>query len=97
VLFAEMVNTAVERTVDYATGGERHPLAGQAKEVAAGAVLVAALHAVFAAAFLFLYSRGIPETVTALWDLALNRPWWVLLPLVAGALGLFGGDSGPRG
>lgn len=97
VIFAEMVNTAVERTVDLAAAGQRHPLAGLAKEVAAGAVLVAALHAVFAAGFLFLYNRGIAETVGALWHLALERPWWVLLPVAAGVMGLFGGVREPHG
>lgn len=97
VIFAEMVNTAVERAVDFAAAGRRHPLAGQAKEVAAGAVLVAALHAVFAAGLLFLYNRSIAETAGALWHLALVRPWWAVLPLAAGALGLFGGVREPHG
>lgn len=47
VIGAELVNTAVERAVDYAARGERHPLAKAAKDAAAGAVLAAA---VFAAA-----------------------------------------------
>ncbi|TJY43601.1 diacylglycerol kinase family protein [Cohnella pontilimi] len=42
----ELINTAVERTVDLATP-ERHPLAKAAKDAAAGAVLVAASFAVF--------------------------------------------------
>ena len=91
VLSAEMVNTAVERAVDFAAAGRRHPLAGQAKEVAAGAVLVAAVHAVFAAVYLFLYVRGLGETVTAVIDLLLTRPYWAALPLGSGLLGLFGG------
>jgi len=94
VLFAEMVNTAVERAVDFAAGGRHHPLAGQAKEVAAGAVLLSALHAVFAAGYLFIYSRGIVETVTAVLDLGLKQPAWLLLPLAAGVLGLVGGERG---
>ncbi|HYF79678.1 MAG TPA: diacylglycerol kinase family protein [Symbiobacteriaceae bacterium] len=97
VIFAEMVNTAVERAVDFAAAGQRHPLAGQAKEVAAGAVLVTAVHAVFAAGLLFLYNRGITETVGALWQLALERPWWALLPAAAGVLGVFGGVREPHG
>ncbi|TYP54971.1 diacylglycerol kinase [Thermosediminibacter litoriperuensis] len=45
VIITEMINTAVETTVDMIT--ERyHPLARIAKNVAAGAVLVAALNAV---------------------------------------------------
>ena len=41
VIGAEMNNTAIERTVDLAMP-HRHPLAKAAKDIAAGAVLVAA-------------------------------------------------------
>lgn len=44
VLFAELVNTAVEVVVDLASPGD-HPLARRAKDVAAGAVLVASVGA----------------------------------------------------
>ncbi|QJC52549.1 diacylglycerol kinase family protein [Paenibacillus albicereus] len=42
VLAAELMNTAVERAVDLASGGKLHPLAKVAKDAAAGAVLVCA-------------------------------------------------------
>jgi diacylglycerol kinase len=42
---AELMNTAVERTVDLVSPDE-HPLAEAAKDTAAGAVLVASLFAV---------------------------------------------------
>ncbi len=45
VLFAELINTAVEAVVDLVSP-EYHPLAKRAKDVAAGAVLVAAIGAV---------------------------------------------------
>ncbi|MFC4778516.1 diacylglycerol kinase family protein [Paenibacillus sp. GCM10023252] len=45
VIASEMMNTAVEKTVDLVTS-EYHPLAKAAKDVAAGAVLIAALFAV---------------------------------------------------
>ncbi len=45
VISLELVNTAVECVVDLASPSP-HPLAGAAKDVAAGAVLVAALFAV---------------------------------------------------
>jgi undecaprenol kinase len=45
VVCAELVNTAIEAAVDLASPDE-HPLAKQAKDVAAAAVLVAALIAV---------------------------------------------------
>ncbi|HYG58804.1 MAG TPA: diacylglycerol kinase family protein [Symbiobacteriaceae bacterium] len=96
VLLAEMINTAVERTVDYAAAGERHPLAGQAKEIAAGAVLLAALHAVFAALFLFIVRRGPAETVSAVVGLIIRAPWVMILPLLAGILGLVGGRRGSQ-
>lgn len=91
VLFAEMVNTAVERTVDLSAAGRRRPLAATAKEAAAGAVLLAALHAAFAAAFLFLIERGFGETVSAVLTLVAARPWVLGLPVVMGLLGLLGG------
>lgn len=52
VLTAELVNSAVERTIDrFST--ERHPLAGAAKDMAAGAVLLSAIAAVAVAICLF--------------------------------------------
>lgn len=52
VVISEMLNTAIEKTVDLATS-EIHPLAKIAKDVAAGAVLVASLYAVVVAYILF--------------------------------------------
>lgn len=91
VLFAELVNTAVERAVDLAAGRERHPLAGAAKEVASGAVLLTALHAVFAAALLFALRRDLTDTIQTVLRFLLHRPAWLLPPAAAGLLGLFGG------
>ncbi|MDP8262931.1 MAG: diacylglycerol kinase [Candidatus Ancaeobacter aquaticus] len=48
VLFAEMINTAIELTIDL-IGDAYHPLARVAKDVAAGAVFIAALFAVVVA------------------------------------------------
>ena len=50
---AEGINTAIEFTVDLASP-EHHKLAGQAKDVAAGAVLLAALAAAGIGAIVFL-------------------------------------------
>jgi diacylglycerol kinase (ATP) len=44
VFFAELMNTAIEATVDISTS-KYHPLAKKAKDVAAGAVLVVSLNA----------------------------------------------------
>ena len=52
VLVLEMLNTAVEAAVDLASP-ERHPLARIAKDVTAGAVLVAAIGSVLVALALF--------------------------------------------
>ncbi|WP_339175686.1 diacylglycerol kinase family protein [Solibacillus sp. FSL R5-0691] len=53
VIGAEMINTAIERVVDLASP-EIHPLAKQAKDVAAGAVLVFALASVIIGLLIFL-------------------------------------------
>lgn len=52
VLSLELVNTAIERTVDLVTT-DFHPLAKQAKDVAAGAVLVASIGAAVTAIVIF--------------------------------------------
>ncbi|MBB6445988.1 undecaprenol kinase [Bacillus benzoevorans] len=49
----ELVNTAIERTVDLVTE-EFHPLAKQAKDIAAGAVLVYAILSVIIGCIIFL-------------------------------------------
>ncbi|WP_307364648.1 diacylglycerol kinase family protein [Peribacillus cavernae] len=49
----EMVNSAIERTVDLITG-DIHPLAKQAKDIAAGAVLVYAVFSVLTGLIIFL-------------------------------------------
>jgi diacylglycerol kinase (ATP) len=61
VLVAEMFNTAVEAVVDMITQSY-HPAAKFAKDIAAGAVLIASLNAVAVGAVLFLGS-GRPQAV----------------------------------
>ncbi len=53
VLGAEMVNTAIENLVDLASP-QRHELAGKAKDIAAGAVLVSALIAAAVGLIIFI-------------------------------------------
>jgi diacylglycerol kinase len=53
VMVVEMINTAVEKTVDIITG-EYHPLAKVAKNVAAGAVLLSAINALVMAYIIFI-------------------------------------------
>jgi diacylglycerol kinase (ATP) len=52
VFICEIINTAVERAVDTATQ-EYHPIAKIAKDVAAGAVLVAALNSILVGLLVF--------------------------------------------
>lgn len=53
VLSLELVNTALEATVDLVTE-ERRPLAKKAKDAAAGAVLIAAINAVIIGCLIFV-------------------------------------------
>ncbi len=53
MLALELVNSALERTVDLVTE-ERHPLAKQAKDMAAGAVLVFAVTSAIIGLLIFL-------------------------------------------
>ena len=46
VIFAELMNTAIEQTVDLVVGTQRDTLARRVKDIAAGCVLVAAIIAV---------------------------------------------------
>lgn len=53
VLAAEAFNTAIERIVDLVSP-QHHPLAGDAKDIAAGAVLICAAISVIVGAIIFL-------------------------------------------
>ncbi|QTD41664.1 diacylglycerol kinase family protein [Sporosarcina sp. Te-1] len=53
MLALELMNTAIERTVDLVTG-EYHPLAKQAKDLAAGAVFVYAVASAVVGCILFI-------------------------------------------
>lgn len=52
VIGTEMINTAIENVVDLASP-ELHPLAGQAKDIAAGAVLICAIISVIIGLMIF--------------------------------------------
>ena len=52
VLMAEVINTAIERTVDLISP-QYHPLAEKAKNMAAGAVLLSAISAVILGVIIF--------------------------------------------
>ncbi|QGT99983.1 Diacylglycerol kinase [Candidatus Syntrophocurvum alkaliphilum] len=53
VLIAETINTSLEKTVDLITN-KYHPLAGLVKNIAAGAVLLAAINAVIIGFIIFI-------------------------------------------
>lgn len=57
IIFAEMINTAIETVVDLYTD-LYHPKAKIAKDVAAGAVVISALNAVIVAYFIFFDKIG---------------------------------------
>lgn len=59
VIAAELINTAIESVVDLCSP-EQHPLAGKAKDVAAGAVLVTAIGAAIIGVIIFL-----PKVISA--------------------------------
>lgn len=61
IIFAEMVNTAIETVVDLYTD-IYHPKAKIAKDVAAGAVVITALNAVVIAYFIFFDKIGMQGT-----------------------------------
>lgn len=67
VIVAEMINTAIEVTIDLITR-ERHPLAAIAKNVAAGAVLVASFLAVIVGYLIFFpkIEAVIPRVIVTL-------------------------------
>lgn len=53
VVIAELFNTAIEKTIDFIST-ERHPQIKQIKDIAAGAVLIAAAAAIIAGCFIFI-------------------------------------------
>jgi diacylglycerol kinase (ATP) len=53
VWVAELLNSAIEKVVDLVVGTKYHPLAKKAKDIAAGAVLVAAINSVIIAYLVF--------------------------------------------
>ena len=53
VIAAELFNTAIEKLVDLVSP-ERHPIAGQVKDIAAGAVLVCAVAAAIIGLIIFI-------------------------------------------
>ncbi len=80
VLVAEMINSAVEQAIDVATTSF-DPLAKLAKDIAAGAVLIAAVTAV--AIGYLVFSRRLGEPATNAIDRLRNAPVTVTLAALA--------------
>jgi diacylglycerol kinase len=59
VVISEMLNTAIEKTVDLCVKDQIHPLAKLAKDIASGAVLIAAI-----ASLVIAYMLYIPKLIT---------------------------------
>lgn len=80
VVTCEMLNTAIENTVDLETSVYSH-LAKTAKDVAAGAVLVSSVASVAAGALLFWD----PDIFAVIWrDITQSSVIWLLLAVMTG-------------
>lgn len=80
IIFAEMVNTAVETVVDLYTD-IYHPKAKIAKDVAAGAVVITALNAVIIAYFIFFDKIG--EMGNSIYKTVINSPTYLAFVVIA--------------
>lgn len=84
VLTAELFNSAVERAIDRVST-ERHPLAGAAKDMAAGAVLAAAIAAVAVAVCLF-WKPDVWLAIVTDWGEHIVKPVLLVLSAVPAVL-----------
>lgn len=84
VLFAEMLNTAVEHTIDIVKE-EFHPLARIVKDICAGAVLLSALFSVIVGYLLFATRVGvkIEDNIVKIRDSSWHITFIVLLAILA--------------
>ena len=79
IIFAEMINTAVETVVDLYTD-VYHPKAKIAKDVAAGGVVITALNAVIVAYFLFFDKIG--AMGNSIYQTVINSPTYLAFVVV---------------
>ena len=84
VISLELVNTAIETTVDLCCP-RQHPLAKRAKDAAAGGVLVAAIAAVFVGIRLFWQ----PEILLSVWTDFVTHPIKLVLLAAFAAAGIW--------
>lgn len=81
VIFAEMINTAIEAVVDLYTD-LYHPKAKVAKDVGAGAVLLMAINSIIVAYLIFLKETSIIESLKMLFQTILGSPMLVVLAII---------------
>lgn len=74
VIFAEMVNTAIETIVDLLVD-TYHPKAKIAKDVGAGAVVLAAMNAIIVAYFLFFKETELSQVADSLLNALVTSPF----------------------
>lgn len=79
IIFAEMINTAIETVVDLYTD-LYHPKAKIAKDVAAGAVVITAINAVIIAYFIFFDKIG--EMGNSIYKTVINSPTYLAFVVV---------------
>ncbi|NYC94904.1 diacylglycerol kinase (ATP) [Clostridium acetobutylicum] len=80
VISAELMNTAIEATIDL-TSNYYHPLAKIAKDVAAGAVVVTAINAVIVG-FIVFWDKLEPVTNHVIYKIKNSNPYMIFVILV---------------
>ena len=84
VISLELINTAIETTVDLCCP-QQHPLAKRAKDAAAGGVLIAAIAAVFVGLRLFWQT----EILLSVWTDFVTHPIKLILLFAFAAAGIW--------
>ena len=73
VIFAELVNTAIESLVDLLVD-VYHPKAKIAKDIGAGAVVLSAVNAVIVAYFLFFHEKNLTNLTNSIFSHVISSP-----------------------
>lgn len=93
VIFAEMMNTAIETVVDLYTD-QYHPKAKIAKDVAAGAVVLVALNACVVAYFLFFRETELSEVGKTILDHVIASPMHItFVGIILVVIGILAGKA----
>ena len=93
VIFAEMINTAIETVVDLFTD-QYHPKAKIAKDVAAGAVVLVAINACVVAYFLFFRETELSQMGTTILDYVVASPMHIaFVGIILAVIGILAGKA----